>query len=273
MNKKYIFLDIDGTLVNFDGKMPDSSFEALKKARQNGHELVICTGRQLSQVYPWLLEKARFDGLIVSGGAMVIRNGETIFHNCFSSEELSYIVNYFEDKKISYYLQTVSDIVSKQWCTEKASRLFAKYGYDPEVLDNLFGVTTIDNDLINRKDVEKIVYYDSGKEVCEIQQEVGNKYHIVGYSFGNMGKTNGELSIDGINKATGIFEYLKYCGAHIKDSIAFGDGDNDIEMLEAAEISVAMGNATDELKAVADFVTAPITGDGLYKAFCEFNLI
>ena len=50
MNTKYLFLDIDGTLVGFDGVMPSSASEALKKAHENGHKLVICTGRQLSQV-------------------------------------------------------------------------------------------------------------------------------------------------------------------------------------------------------------------------------
>lgn len=273
MDKKYLFLDIDGTLVDFDGKMPKSSFKALEKAQQNGHELVICTGRQLSQVYPWLLKKVPFDGLIVSGGAMVIRNGETIFHNCFNPNELSQIVDYFEDRQISYYLQTSTELVTKKWCTQKSEKFFMKHGYDPKSLDILFGLSKIDENLVSRTDVEKIVYYDSGKEVREIQKEVGDKYHIVGYSFGNMGKTNGELSINGINKATGIFNYLKHCNANIQDSIAFGDADNDIEMLKAAGISVAMGNATDELKAVSDYVTAPITDDGLYKAFEKFNLI
>lgn len=273
MNKKYIFLDIDGTLVDFDGKMPESSFEALKRAHQNGHELVICTGRQLSQVYPWLLDGAAFDGLILSGGAMVIRKGETIFHDCFSKEQLKYVLGYFESKKIPYYLQTAATLVSKKWCTESSSRIFKLNGFDLKALDDLFGVTLIDENLIERTDVEKIVYYGAEKDVSEMQKEVGSDYHIVGYSFGNMGKTNGELSLDGINKATGIFEYLNYCDADISDSIAFGDADNDIEMLEAAGISVAMGNATDELKALADFVTAPITEDGLYKAFKKFNLI
>ena len=75
MNTKYLFLDIDGTLVGFDGVMPSSASEALKKAHENGHKLVICTGRQLSQVYPWLLKEIPFDGLILSGGAMVINEG------------------------------------------------------------------------------------------------------------------------------------------------------------------------------------------------------
>lgn len=273
MNKKYLFLDIDGTLVNFDGKMPDSSFKALELAQKNGHELVICTGRQLSQVYPWLLEKVKFDGLILSGGAMVIRNGETVFHNCIGKEKLQYIVKYFEDRKISYYLQTSASLIAKQWSVDKATVFFTENGYKAETLENLFGTTLVDDNLLERTDIEKIIYYDAGKNYDEIQNEIGSDYHIVGYSFGNLGKTNGELSVSGINKATGIFEYLKKCNADISDSIAFGDADNDLEMLEAAGISVAMGNATDELKSVADYVTAPITEDGLYKAFEHFGLI
>ena len=68
--------------------MPSSASEALKKAHENGHKLVICTGRQLSQVYPWLLKEIPFDGLILSGGAMVINDGKVVAHHFISQSSL-----------------------------------------------------------------------------------------------------------------------------------------------------------------------------------------
>ena len=57
MNRKYIFLDVDGTLVDFNGRLPFSAETALRAAQQNGHRLILCTGRQKSQIYPWPPEK------------------------------------------------------------------------------------------------------------------------------------------------------------------------------------------------------------------------
>ena len=86
MDCKYIFLDIDGTLVDFQGKLAESALETLKTAKLNGHKLFVCTGRQRSRTYPWLLEKVDFDGAGCSSGAYVMANGECIAQHCFSKE-------------------------------------------------------------------------------------------------------------------------------------------------------------------------------------------
>ena len=72
--EKIVFLDIDGTLVNFNQQMPESTWKALKEARENGHKLVLCTGRTYGHIYPWLLEIG-FDAIVASAGAYV-RVGE-----------------------------------------------------------------------------------------------------------------------------------------------------------------------------------------------------
>lgn len=90
METKYIFLDIDGTLVDFQGKLADSALEALKAAKANGHKLFVCTGRQRSQIYPWLLEKITFDGAVCSSGAYVMADGECIARHCFSKEYMAF---------------------------------------------------------------------------------------------------------------------------------------------------------------------------------------
>ena len=76
-----------------------------------------------------------------------------------------------------------------------------------------------------------------------------------------------------VNKSVGISEVLRYCGADIEDTVAIGDGGNDIEMLEFCKLGVAMGNAPDIVKAHADIVTDRIENDGLYKAFEMCGLI
>ena len=75
MKTNYLFLDIDGTLVKFDGTMPKSTEEALKAAQKNGHKLILCTGRGCGQIDPWMLEKIAFVGIISSSGARVQYGG------------------------------------------------------------------------------------------------------------------------------------------------------------------------------------------------------
>ena len=79
MTKKYVFLDIDGTLVDYSGRMPESAKRALSAARENGHRLILCTGRFYSQIYGWLLGIIPFDGFVTSSGAHVRLDGRTVF--------------------------------------------------------------------------------------------------------------------------------------------------------------------------------------------------
>ena len=74
MHKKIIFLDVDGTLVDFHGDLPESAREAVLQAKANGHRLVVCTGRLKNQIYPQVLAMG-FDGIIASAGAYVECDG------------------------------------------------------------------------------------------------------------------------------------------------------------------------------------------------------
>ena len=137
----------------------------------------------------------------------------------------------------------------------------------------LFGETVIDDNAGSRSDIEKLIYYDSGVDFSELQKNIGDEFYIVGYSFGNLGNTSGEIAERGVNKASGIKEYLDCCGGDINDAFAFGDAENDVEMFKSVNTGIAMGNACDELKRLASYITADITDDGLYKAFAHFGLI
>ena len=82
-----------------------------------------------------------------------------------------------------------------------------------------------------------------------------------------------DINVAGIDKATGMREFMSACGLRASEVAAFGDGGNDVTMLEYAGIGVAMGNACDAAKAAADYVTDDITADGLAKALAHFGLI
>lgn len=87
------------------------------------------------------------------------------------------------------------------------------------------------------------------------------------------GENSGELSIIGIHKALAIETLLKYLNLSKEDTFAYGDGINDAEMIEYVNIGVAMGNAKEELKKVADDVTDAHDEDGIYNSFKKYKII
>jgi len=105
MKKKIVFIDIDGTLVDDQGKVPNSAREACIQARKNGHLLYLCTGRSKAEIYDFILEIG-FDGVIGAGGGFVEIGDEMLFHKKFASEDVKMMVDYFNEKGINFYLES-----------------------------------------------------------------------------------------------------------------------------------------------------------------------
>lgn len=273
MDKKIIFLDVDGTLVDFHGHMPESAKETLKKARENGHQLVLCTGRLKSQIYPEVLDM-NFDGIISSAGAYVEHEGKTVYHYRMDKQHLQRLIDYFEDKNTAYCLQTEEGVLVTERSKEQILRHFRESGMDEEKMNKIM-VTGIkvDMKLRERTDVEKGAYYDCPEGIGDIQKALGGYFKVEGSSYEKSDGDSGEITCADVNKATGIEHYIQHIGGRLEDTVAVGDGPNDVEMLGFAAVSVAMGNASEDLKAIADFVTADVQQDGIKKAFEALKLI
>ena len=102
---KVLFFDIDGTLVNFQGEMLDETRRALRQVQENGHRIVICSGRSLFQIYSWLLDMG-FDGIIGAAGAYVECDGKTIYAHHMKKEALMAARTLLERLGASYAAQT-----------------------------------------------------------------------------------------------------------------------------------------------------------------------
>ena len=120
---------------------------------------------------------------------------------------------------------------------------------------------------------EKIIYYGAPFPVAKVHADMEPYFDAVAISLDGMGDFAGEIGINGINKATGMERYLNHVGISRENCIAVGDGPNDLQMMEYAGISVAMGNARDEVKRLADMVTDHIDEDGILHAFERLGLI
>jgi Cof subfamily protein (haloacid dehalogenase superfamily) len=273
MQKKLIFLDIDGTLTDFYGRIPLSAKKALNLAKQAGHQLVLCTGRTKSEIPKEVLEM-NFDGIIGAAGAYVECHGETVYHHVIESSQLLKMVNFFEQHHITYCLQTGEGVVMTKQNREGFRDCFLRMGLDEETIWRVLAADVIlEENSRKRKNVEKAAYYESVLNANVIREALGDYFVVEGASYGTNSVSNGEITCTGVTKATGIEHYVAYVGGHMSATVGIGDGLNDVDMMNKTAVAVAMGNAKTETKAVADYVTDAVDKDGLWKAFEHLQLI
>lgn len=269
---KAIFFDIDGTLVNFQGKMPDSTKRAIRQVQKNGHRIVICTGRSLCQIYPWLINMG-FDGIIAAAGAYVSSGSRTVYEHHMDKGVLAAVLALFHRVDASYAAQT-KDVVFVT--ADNKNRLldrFSSMGVGEDMAVQFWKSVQIDEHPAHRQDIEKFTFFDAQTTISNIQEELSDCCDVAGMSFESPTDNSGEITSKGINKSFGIQKYIEYAGITKEDTIAFGDGPNDIDMIEYVQMGVSMGNAIDELKKRADYVTTDIDENGIEHALKKLGLL
>ena len=270
MTGKFVFLDIDGTLVDYSGKMPESAKRALFRAQRNGHRLILCTGRFYSQIYGWLTDMIMFDGFVTSSGAHVRFDGRTVFTHWFPAEMITELRRVCEPLGAPLMFHTDGHLVTTREELDAARDFFERSGAGRDACDALFGEVEFARaeELGN---IEKAVYYGA-LPFAEMKKRFSG-FALDPYSYKHLPDTCGEVMPAGVTKALGISELLKYAGAGISDAIGIGDGGNDLEMIRYCGTGVAMGNASDTLKREADLITTDIGDDGIANAFERLGLI
>lgn len=272
MEKKVVFLDVDGTMVNSDGIIPESAKEAVQKAKENGHKLVVCSGRSLFQV-PQMLLDLGFSGIIGAAGAMVIADGKEIFHAHIDEEHRKSVTEYLEKNGFVFCFQTDQGVVISEKNRTRMLDIMQEHGITEEHLAQLVGEFYIQDDVWNNDREEKVIYYDAPFPISKVHADLEPYFDAVQLSLSGANEYSGEIGINGIHKATGMEMYLNHVGVTRENCIAIGDGPNDLQMMEYAGIGVAMGNARDDVKERADMVTTDINEDGIYNAFVKLGLI
>lgn len=279
MEKKIIFLDIDGTLVNDCNVLPTSAKEAVKRARANGHYVLICTGRSSSQVIG-PVQELEVDGKICSAGGYVEVGGKVLREIYMTKEEVEFIVNYMDSKGICYCLESSNGVfVSKHTKAYFKESMKERVRQNPERHKEIeagmkaFMEIMIEGAEMLREDVNKVTFLHSDVPFKEIEAFFKGKFEVLPNSVKVASKNGGEIMMPGIHKASGVQVVLDYLKLDRANSFAYGDGLNDMEMIQYVAYGVAMGNACDELKKVARDVADEVEADGLYKSFEKYGLI
>ena len=282
MVKKVIIMDVDGTLLNSKKVLTPKTKEALMKAQAAGAKIILASGRPTTGLIELSkeLEMEKNHGLLVSyNGSKVIdcETGEVLFNQAMSVEEGKAVLNHMKnfdrvrpmiDKGEYMY---VTDVYDCYIDFNGGPYNIMKY----ESRGNGYRLCEVD-DLAEFCDYElnKILTFSEPsylqlhyKEMMEPFKDTLNCTFTAAFYF--------EFTAKGIDKAKALDTVLKPMGYTQEDMIAFGDGQNDTTMLQYAGVGVAMGNAVDSLKAIADDITLSCDEDGiaasLYKYIPEIN--
>jgi Cof subfamily protein (haloacid dehalogenase superfamily) len=273
-----VFLDVDGTLVNDRGLVPPSAREAVVAARANGHQVFLCTGRSTAELWDEIMEIG-FDGVIAAAGGYVEHKGEVLLHRSVPLEAIRHAVEFFDRRGVEYYLEANSGLYGSRRAKQRLRELIFGGVSDEDILAELekglsgfIDSLVVDADLV-RADINKISFLGSDVPFETIRAEFEEKFVVHRATVPAFGPNSGEMSIPGLHKATAIELLIEHAGIPREDTIAYGDGTNDLEMLQFVEVGVAMGNAHPSLLEVADLVTADADHDGIYLSFEGLGLI
>lgn len=256
---KAVFFDIDGTLVSFKShRIPESARKALAALQDNGIKIFIATGRMLPMIT--VVDDIPFDGYITYNGAYCVDGKkELIYSNPIPQDDLDALVNYMQTDSFPVAFMQEKEMTVN--LVNDAVKLMAQH-VDVEV------PRIEDPEITVQQDVYQVcLYVDEQKEKHILQ-------HVFKHCASNRwSPIFADVNVTINNKQTGIDRILEHYRIDLSETMAFGDGGNDIPMLQRVAMGIAMGNASDEVKAAADYVTDSVDDDGIANALKRFGLI
>lgn len=281
MEKKLVFLDIDGTLLPPGGmQVPQSALDALHKAHANGHKLFLCTGRNYRMTEP-LLRHDCFAGAVCSAGGYVLCDGKVLVDLPMEPQQAEGVRAALERHGVECTLEARdatfggSEMI-KRWSFihKKDEPLNSEAERWRKAMEEGMSITPLSE--YRGQPIYKIVFIAGHEsDLDEAKQLYEDQFVFCESKLDKLtgGFVNGELINRKFDKGTGIKAICDHLGCTLADTIGFGDSDNDLQMTDVAGISVCMENGSENLKKRCDRVAPSVYDDGITKEFKVLGLI
>lgn len=259
---KSLFFDIDGTLVSFaTHEIPISTVRALERAKANGIGIYISTGRPTQIITNLGAIAHLIDGYITVNGALCLVGDHVVSCAPIPAEAVKTLV---DDAVANDYTMLVVGERDVRLFNPKP--VFDKVFFEELAVSNIDTSLPADEVLESQRILQCSPFFTAEHETALMErmpQCVSGRWH----------PAFTDITACEADKGKGLEKMAAYLGLDLSETMAFGDGGNDTAILRRAGIGVAMGNANDEAKAAADYITASVDDDGIEKALLHFGLI
>ncbi len=258
MNKKLIFMDLDGTIIDHSQDwIPPSTKRTIQRLKAAGHMVVIATGRPPCLFYG--IEKTLdVHTYIAANGRFIKHQGETLLNEGIDQPLVKRFVETMDKEGFEVGFETETDYIVHRIRTDL-----------PEKFSNYFHLESPreDSTAYQKQSILQMILFTENHALAPLLERFPEFSFNVSCPYGI------DVNQAGGMKEVGMRMLRAYLDVKAEDTIAIGDGFNDIGMIKEAALGIAMGNACDELKAVADEVTDDCDKDGIEKAFKKLGMI
>ena len=256
---KAVFFDIDGTLISFKTHRVSTSTElAIVELQAKGIKVIVSTGRSIDSIDH--IKYLNFDGFITfNGGYCSTTQGDVLFKKCIDENDIQAILAHAKNNALSFSLMSERE-VSIYGATPEIDGMYASL--------NLPTPPQLDFDKVDTASVLQTNIFMGPIEEAEFMPLV-----MPNSVASRWTPLFADVNPKGQSKKVGVDVFCEYFDIDLSETMAFGDGGNDIEMLTHVQIGVAMGNANPEVKAIADLVTDDVDNDGIWNALKHFGVL
>lgn len=257
VNKKIVFFDIDGTILDDNKQIPKSTRRAISALQESGVYTAIATGRGPDEML-WVCDELNINSYVAINGSYAVFEGKEIYLKNMPQEDMLKLVNTVERNDHSIAFVAHNDTWSLHENHPLVNSCLA-------TLQMQYPRT--DRELHTNRLVNQAVVYSDQKYDQMYRDSHPNLNFIRFHEFGMDAMPKGN------SKAVGIKKMIEAIGFKRENTYAFGDALNDMEMLSFVGYGIAMGNSIPEIKAVADYVTTANTNDGIWNACKQLGLL
>ena len=270
---KIAFFDVDGTILDKDKNLRESTIEAFKAIRAAGNYCMLCTGRNLPQAQE--LDVLDTDGSILLNGSYITLNGKVLTNKCLDKKIAADLLEYAAEIGAGVHVLTLENVYSDDnWNRQKIDFLKAGFNLSKESFEKRARPDT-PLDLMINEDIYKVdVRFpdpETRRKYYENLDDSLNKFIDSGY-YSQGGTYYAELNRRDASKGTAVEMILETLGIPKENAYGFGDSNNDVPMLEACGHKIVVASGAPHIKEMADLVTEAPEDDGIYNAVIKLGL-
>lgn len=274
MGYKLICLDMDGTLLNDKKKISDRNKETIKKAHDKGIKVAISTGRVFASAHYYSELLGIKAPIIASNGAYIREKDrdEVIYESCLERETCEKILKVMEKYNFLKYFNTCNEIIADK-PFPKANIYRIMNEELPDYMKVNLKVVEDLHEILNQEYESRIIKFISISEDYEKLNKAKKEVEeIGGLEVVRSSLNNFEVMNKGCSKGRAVEILAEFYNIKKEEVICIGDSENDLSMIKYAGMGVAMGNADDEIKEIANYITDTNNNDGVAKAIEKFVL-